>query len=124
MGNLHSIAKSNDFWVKNLNDFKEGLEGFVGGEEESEVEYSYSDYKKGSEKALINISSDCFISDLWHRENPDDIQDIDFLEYIQSHLVEGEEVILHWICYEYVNDMSINRLRVTPEHIENTFLLK
>lgn len=120
MGSVKYIANSNEFWVKNLNDFKDGLIGYVGGEWESDVAYIYSDYKRGSKKALIKMDSTDFSIDLHKKDDYDD--QLDLLPYIQQHILEGEEAIIHLVEYEHPGDMSIirytvNSLSIDVEHI-------
>lgn len=57
MGNVSYLAHSNQFWINNLNEFKQELKGYVGGEWESEVAFNYTDFKRRSKNALISMSS-------------------------------------------------------------------
>lgn len=119
MGNVYYIANSNDFWINNLNEFKEGLKGFSGGEFNSEVQYSYSDYKRKSKKALVNMSSDDFGVYL-SRETGEELF---LLEYIQKFIVEGETCIIHEVSYEHGSDMCITMYIITSENIKEKCLL-
>lgn len=122
MGNVYKIARTNDFWVNNLNNFKEGLKGFVGGEFGSEIQYSYSEYKKRSNKALINMSSEDFSVGVWQQDN-DDIE-LDLLDYIQEHIVDGEEVEIHLVEYEHASDMCITKFIITKNDINFVEILE
>lgn len=121
MGSVKYIANSNEFWVNNLNDFKEGLEGYVGGEWESDVAYIYSDYKRRSKKALIKMDSTDFSIDLHKKDDYDD--ELDLLPYIQQHLALGSEAIIHLVEYEHPGDMSIIRYTVNHNNIKTEHIL-
>lgn len=121
MGNVHYVTKTNEFWIKNLNDFKEGLKGYVGGEHDSPVRFSYSDYKRRSKKALIDLNSEDFSVDIYPRD--DYHKSMNFLEYIQQHLVEEEQAVIHLVAYEHAGDMCIYKYIVTPESIQSSTIL-
>lgn len=121
MGNVTYIAKSNSFWVKNLNEFKEGLKGFVGGEFNTPVNYHYEDYKKRSKKALVSVSSSDFDTDLYNEKTE---KELDFLDYIRNYIVEGETCIIHLVSYEHPNDMSIDKYTITSESVEREIILE
>lgn len=121
MGNTTYIAKSNSFWIKNLIQFKEGLKGFVGGEFDTPVNYHYEDYKKRSKKALVSVSSGDFGTDLYNEETE---QDLNFLNYIKEHILEGETCIIHLVSFEHPNDMSIEKYIITSESLEIEVILE
>lgn len=121
MGNVTSIASSNSFKVKNLNDFKDGLKGFVGGEFETEMNYFYSDYKRRSKNALIEICADDFSKHLSRKD--DDSVDINILEYIQKHILEGEQCTIHHVEYEHPGDMCIYKYIINSNRIEEIEIL-
>ena len=122
VGNTYYIGKSNSFWINNLPDFKNGLKGFVGGEHASPVQFNYEDYKRRSKKALINVSSGDFDTNLHHKDN-DEIE-LDFLEYIQSFIIEGETCTIHLVTYEHAGDMSITKYIVTSNDISEVYILE
>lgn len=122
MGSVKYIAHSNEFWVKNLNDFKEGLKGYVGGEWESPVRYNYTDYKRRSKKALIKMDSEDFTPEVHHKDDYDD--QLDLLEYIKCHILEGEEAIIHWVSYEHPGDMSIFKYVITDLSVQQITILE
>lgn len=121
MGNVTYIANSNYFWINNLPEFKEGIKGFVGGEHESDVSYFFSDYKKRSKKALMNMSSEDFSIHVY-REDDNDIE-LNLLEFIKSFIVEGETCIIHEVAYEHAGDMCITKYEVTSTEIKETVIL-
>lgn len=121
MGNVTSIAKSNEFWIKNLNEFKEGLKGYIGGEYESPPSYQYSDYKKKSKRALISLNSEDFSLDYYKENNEDEL--LDFLEYIKLHILEDETCVIHLVTYEHSGDMEIFKYSVTSKSIQEEIIL-
>lgn len=122
MAQERSIARTTDFWVKNLNDFKEGLKDYIGGDYDSPVRYHYSDYKRRSKKALINMSSEDFSTDAWKRDNLH--ERLDLLQYIQQHLADGEECIIHLVTYEHGSDMAISKYHISAESVSETSILE
>lgn len=121
MGNVHCIAKTNDFWIKNLITFKEELKGYIGGENETPVSYNYEDYKRRSKKALMNMSSEDFSEQVY--KNPKDNEGMNLLEFIQSHIVEGETCVIHLVSYEHANDMMITKYSITSHSIDEISIL-
>ena len=117
MGHVYEIAHSNDFIIKDLNKFKEGLEGFNG--ECGKFEFTYSDYKRKSKNAQINVSSTHF--DRW-LENKDGLE-INIIEYIQQHIKDGEECIIHLVSYEQPINMSITKYVINNSHKEEIVII-
>lgn len=122
MGNVHYVARTNQFWIKNLNDFKEGLKGYIGGEHGTQIRFFYHDYKKRSKQALIDMNSEDFADLAWNHENSE--HTLDILEYIKTHIVEGEECTIHLVSYEHAGDMSITKYVVSFENIQQQEILE
>lgn len=122
MGSVNYIAHSNEFWVKNLNDFKEGLKDYVGGEWESPVRFQYNDYKRRSKKALIKMDSEDFTPEVHHKHDYEN--QLNLLEYIQQHIDVGQQAVIHLVEYEHAGDMSITRYMVTDFSIDVTKILE
>lgn len=122
MGHVTSIAKTNYFWVNDFHAFKEGLKGFLVGDSESPIAFSYSEYKRRSKRALINMSAGEFETVGYHQDDANDV--LDLLTYIQKHLVDGEECVIHEVCYEHASDMSITHYAITKEGIVTNEILE
>lgn len=122
MGHVKNVAKSTDFIVKNWHDFKDGLQGYVGGDGESPLNYSYFNTKRRSKNGTIHIhESHDFSEFLYKQGNYDDC--LNLLEYIQEHMLEGEECIIHHVSYEHPMDMCIYKYTINKHSIlEETIL--
>ncbi|MEK4025416.1 hypothetical protein [Sporosarcina sp. FSL W7-1283] len=118
MGHIVEIARSNDFIVKNLHNFKEGLRGFRG--EFGEFQFDYHGLKRRSKNAYVNVSSSHF--EQWLENELE--QEMDTLEYIQKHIKEGEECVIHLISYEHPMDMSITKYNITDISIKEYTILE
>lgn len=119
MGTYYSVANSNEFKIKNLGDFKEGLRGYLGGEHDAPFQFNYSDYKRKSKEAILTVSSDDFSQILIRNESR-----IDTYEYIQDHIKEGEKCVIHLVEYEHGSDMEITRIEITSEVIAVVAILE
>lgn len=122
MGTVHYIAKTNDVWIKNLIEFKEGLKGYICGDFGSPVQYYYSDYKKRSKKARINFSASDFTQHVWKKDDANDT--LDFYQYIQQHLVEGEICTIHLVTFEHAHDLMIEKIEITNDAVIETVILE
>lgn len=116
MGNVHSIARSNDFWVKNLGEFQEGVRLYRCGENDLPLRYIYHDYKRRSKLSKINLSTERFEQYFYKEGNGEDC--IDLFEYIKEHIAEGSLCKLHIVEYEHGSDMEITKCTITSKGIE------
>lgn len=117
----HSISKSNRFAINNLIDFKEGLKGFVG--KGSNIPLLFNSYvdKRKSQEATINITSNKFHRYLQSQTDEDSI--IDTLEYIKSHIKEGDKCILVLVEADYGATMTVTKIKITNHQIEQIEVL-
>lgn len=119
MGNVHTIAKTNDFWIKNITEFEEGLKGYVGGENEYGIGFTYLERSRRSKKALINMSCEDFSEEIWKDGDYNDRKNL--LEYISEHLLDAsEKCIIYLVTYEHANDMEITHYRITDTGVSET----
>lgn len=117
MGFVHEITHSNDFIIKNLHEFKVGLEGFRG--ENGKFAFTYFDFKKRSKNAVINVSSERFERWLENEQG----SELDVIEYIQQHIKDDEECIIHSVSYEHGSDMTISKYVITSNKTEEIKIL-
>lgn len=117
MGEVYELARSNDFIIKDLPKFKEGLKGFTG--DGGMVDYNYFDYKKRSKNAEINISSSRFDRYVENKLG----EEIDVFTYIQQHIKPEQECVLHVVSLEHASDMAITVYKINSNKIDENEIL-
>lgn len=113
LGHVTKVARGNDFKVKDLREFQEGLKGYLGYDTEQPLDYNYTDYKRRSKEAVINLSTVNF-SECFYKEGE---EDIDLIKYIKNHVEDGSVCKLYVVEYEQGGDMEITRYRITSKEI-------
>lgn len=132
MGTVHSIA-TGKFIAKNKNEFYEGLKGYVGGDFCDRPNFLWSGGSKKGNNVEIELVEYNFDTILWKGQTknrdtgevtPADYEDrLDLLKYIQEHLVNGGEMIIHHVEYEHASNMCIYKYIITKNNIEKIEIL-
>ena len=122
MGYVTSIARSNEFKINNFDSFKNGLKDFIGGDREEELNYHYSEVKRRSRNATIQISSESFDTLLLKLERYTEVEEdgesikkvrinyyetLELIPFIQEHLIENETCIIYHTEYEHAGDLEM-----------------
>lgn len=120
MGTVYSIATSNSFKVKNLNEFRNGLKDYIGGHHETPLTFTWEGGSKKSNNVSITINSTDFSECLYNELE----EEINILKYIQEHLADSETATIHNVEYEHPSDMCIYKYIIRKDSIDNFTILE